>query len=57
MKQKKIKTNKKKLGIIYENDVYLDFDMYIQNKTQKQKQKQNCLFLLYKKFFNIFKYH
>jgi len=53
MKQKKIKTNKKKLGIIYENDVYLDFDMYIQNKTQKQ----NCLFLLYKKFFNIFKYH
>ena len=57
VKKKKIKN---KLGIIYENDIYLDFDTFIKknNTTSSTNNKnKNCLFLLYSKIINYFKHH
>ncbi len=53
VKKRKIKN---KLGIIYENDIYLDFDTFIK-KNNTDSSNKNCLFLLYSKIINYFKLH
>lgn len=52
--------NKKKLAIIYENDVYVDMDTFIKNNetndNNNNDNNKNCFMAIYLSILDLFKY-